>query len=159
MSQLDGLTQEMQNAKITPKFDPMAVKAKLEKKMTQIIKRINHMDRVERVKEFFASPSWTKLEKSKEGHDVAYEFVKETLPNSKVLFYDAGVVTNDSTGLYDTLSQKQKDLIAYVDSKKEENFQVYQMDGLIVFYIGSTAAVQSDIWGGYVYNYQGNYFF
>ena len=47
MSQLDELIQEMQNAKITPKFDPMAVKAKLEKKMTQIIKRINHMDRVE----------------------------------------------------------------------------------------------------------------
>ena len=101
------------------------------------------MDRFEKVKEFFTSHSWTKLEKTKEGHDAAYEFVKDTLPHNKVLFYDAGKVTNDSDGLYDTLSQKQKDLIAYVEQKKEENFQVYQLDGLKVFYIGSTAAVSS----------------
>lgn len=138
--QLGEITEEMKKAKITPKFDPMAMKAKLEKQLTRIVKQINQMDRIEKIKEFFTSPSWNKLEKTKEGHDAAYEFVKNTLPYNKVLFYDSGKVTNDSDGLYDKLTQKQKDLIAYVDQKKEENFQVYQLDGLNVFYIGSTAA-------------------
>lgn len=108
---------------------------------------IDFMTKLQQIDDFVNSSTWKKLKLTKEGHDIAYLLFKDIL-KQPLLFFDSakstdcgcdhseGTVTNDDTNMWATLTDSQKAFILKVD--REKKMGIYQYQGLIVSYFGST---------------------
>lgn len=133
------LLEKMKNSQIVTKIDLSKNEKLLKIKTNNIVKQIKFLDKLKKMEEFLNSESWKTLEKSKEGHDVGYEYFKQLFKGHKVLFYDNGNVTNDENDLFSKLDEDQKRFLSKIDSNKKSG--IFKCKNAIFTHIGSTAVI------------------
>ena len=125
-------------------------KVNLSKKSNQIdnilsktIKQMKFNSNLSKMKEYFQSPSWKTLEKTTEGHDLAYSYITDLFKGYKVLFSDGDIILNDKDSLFKDLSSLEKNFINIVNSNPND-INLYQYGKLNSMYIGSTVTVEGN---------------
>ena len=122
-------------------------KVNLSKKSNQIdnilsktIKQMKFNSNLSKMKEYFQSPSWKTLEKTTEGHDLAYSYITDLFKGYKVLFSDGDIILNDKDSLFKDLSSLEKNFINIVNSNPNDT-NLYQYGKLNSMYIGTTVSI------------------
>lgn len=130
----------MQCSKIQTKIDPSKNLEASREALYNSVLIFSFNEKIVDFESFINSDFWINIPKNKSSHDLLYSKIEATFGDIKKFIYDAGKITNGDSNFFNSLSQKQKDLIKKIDDEKNQGF--FKLNNIIITYTGSTSVIE-----------------